>query len=629
MTEAAIQTLYETTAMVPLADLYIHPFNTRTEPPPADIEALAESIADLGLLQNLAGFADHQIRFRPDFAEANPAHVGIVAGGRRLRALLHLAAASRQNLAKTTVPVRITNDQETARLWASAENTARQALHPADEIRAYGRMAAQGADPNRIARAFAVTERHVRQRLKLATLPDPALAALRDGSITLDQAAALTAARQEEALLAELQRVKSSHWTVSASEIRQRLQGNAVRGDDRRVVWLGLETYVNAGGQLLTDLFTDQTRLLDEGLLDQLFEDRLAEAAAEEQRTGGWKWVIPRSQPTSDHDAEWKLERIERVPVDLPDADAAELEELSERAEHNELTDEELARMEELETRAEGDFSEADRATSGRWIFVDHQGRLRMSDPRRKPEDDPNHDVVPEGDDSAAGAAESPALSNSLLTDLKAIRLAGLQLKAGESPELMLDLLAWQLSGELRPYSSVLLISTTPATITPEKPEGTSLPARLTDVNKLDGKAAPDATGFAAFRALGKKHRNEVIARALARLIPTNELAPALAAQLRPALREIWTPTKSGYLTRLPMPALDQIWCELVPDDRSPDHAAFRAMKKADKANLLHQLFEGHDLRETLGLSRDQNARIDAWLPAELHWPAIDAEGEE
>ena len=48
----------ETVAMVPLADLYIHPLNVRSEPPAADIEALAGSIGDIGLLQNLAGYLD-------------------------------------------------------------------------------------------------------------------------------------------------------------------------------------------------------------------------------------------------------------------------------------------------------------------------------------------------------------------------------------------------------------------------------------------------------------------------------------------------------------------------------------------------------------------------------------------
>ena len=61
--------------LVPFADLYVSPLNPRTVFSPEGIEALAENIRQLGLIQNLAGLRD----------EAGK--VGIVAGGRRLRAL--------------------------------------------------------------------------------------------------------------------------------------------------------------------------------------------------------------------------------------------------------------------------------------------------------------------------------------------------------------------------------------------------------------------------------------------------------------------------------------------------------------------------------------------------------------
>lgn len=61
--------------LVPFADLYVSPLNPRTVFSAEGIEALAENIRQLGLIQNLAGLRD----------EAGK--VGIVAGGRRLRAL--------------------------------------------------------------------------------------------------------------------------------------------------------------------------------------------------------------------------------------------------------------------------------------------------------------------------------------------------------------------------------------------------------------------------------------------------------------------------------------------------------------------------------------------------------------
>lgn len=68
-----------TNARFPLAALTLSPMNPRQDVPEKDVVALAESIWAAGLIQTIAGLAD----------DAGGAE--IVAGGRRLRALKHLA----------------------------------------------------------------------------------------------------------------------------------------------------------------------------------------------------------------------------------------------------------------------------------------------------------------------------------------------------------------------------------------------------------------------------------------------------------------------------------------------------------------------------------------------------------
>ena len=602
----------ELTTLVPLADCYIHALNTRTEPPSAEIEALAESIADLGLLQNLAGWID----------PASPADaawkVGIVAGGRRLRALQLLAARAGDDPQAVKVPVKLAGDEATARLWASAENTARQALHPADEVRAYGRMQRAGADPNTIARAFAVSERHVRQRLKLASLPVTVLAALREGQISLDQAAALTAGRSSQAIEAMLENVLTSRWNVSAGEIRRNLQQSSIGTNDRRVKLIGLDAYRAAGGELLEDLFSDSVQLLDEDLLNQLVEARMAEAVeAEKQR--GWKWVEIITDVSERYSVSAGMDEVHRVPVDLPEADAAELEDLEDRAHSEELSEQELDRMNELEARAAGDYPDDAIAESGVWLYLGYQGEIEIFGPyrpRARGEDTP-------ADETAAPQSKAPP--QSLLEDLARIRLAALQHRAAGQTELMLDLLAWQMSGEIAPYYRTLHMAPALINVTPEKADGFDLPDALVDPDH--GREASTAEGFAAFRALGKKHRNELLTRGLARTLDAtvHGLGPHLAASLRPNPREIWSPTAAGYFSRLPVAHLDAIWRELVPADRF-DPADFEKLKKAEKAKALDQLFNSADYREALHLSREQNNRIDAWLPEQLQWPAQEGE---
>ncbi|WP_417627043.1 ParB/RepB/Spo0J family partition protein [Pararhodobacter aggregans] len=599
-----------TTALVPLADCYLHPLNTRSEPPPADIEALASSIEAIGLLQNLNGWFD----------PAQPGKLGIVAGGRRLRAMILLAMREDRSLDETRVPVKVAPDEDTARLWASAENAARAALHPADEVRAYGRMAAKGADPDTIARAFAVSGRHVRQRLKLARLPDEALDALRDGSLSLDQAAALTVAATEDALDAELRRVLTSRWPIAASDIRHQLQRAQVRADDKRVLLIGLDAYRAAGGAVQEDLFTDQVRLLDEALLDRMVSKRLDDAVAF-TLLKGWKWAEVILDSGTRWEAARKMQRIERHSVDLSDADAAELEELHRLGEETELNIDDMVRLNELEERALGDYADDDIATSGVILYLETDGTIASYGAYRRAQDDPTR---AEGDPGAgaSGKVETKALSAGLTEDLHKIRLAALQHRAAAQPELMLDLLGYQASGGFSAWDAPLRITLDRQPITPEKAEGLELPGSLSDPDRTIRGVT--AEGFAAFRALGKKHRNEDMTQGLARtLTPHRELAPFLAAQLKPNPREIWTPTADGYFKRLPVPHLDRLWDELVPADRR-EGMDFQTKKKGEKATILHRLFNEADFREALGLDRATNARLDAWLPEQLQWPAVE-----
>ena len=164
---------------VPLDSLTLSDLNPRKTVSEAHIDTLAASIARFGLIQNLAGLRHADGR------------VEIVAGGCRLRALQQIVAKA-ETPSPATVPVRLTEDPEEAAVWASAENAAREALTPADEIRAFGAMAAKGASVADIALAFAVGEARVYQRLALAALPQPVLDALAAGEITLGAAKAFT-----------------------------------------------------------------------------------------------------------------------------------------------------------------------------------------------------------------------------------------------------------------------------------------------------------------------------------------------------------------------------------------------------------------------------------------------------
>ena len=115
---------------------------------------------------------------------------------------------------------------------------------------------------------------------------------------------------------------------------------------DRRVRFVGLDSYEAAGGFVRRDLFSegeDGAYVADPELLTRLVNDKL-QTLATAATAEGWKWV--NVQPQTDHQALGKFRRIQPTPVPLPKKDAAKLEKLE--AKQNKL-------QEQLETEPESD----------------------------------------------------------------------------------------------------------------------------------------------------------------------------------------------------------------------------------------------------------------------------------
>jgi ParB family chromosome partitioning protein len=323
------------TRAIPLDQLYLHPLNPRQEPPEADIEALAASIKAVGLLQNLSGFADT--------GHTTPEHIGIVAGGRRLRALQLLAARGDW---QGPVPVHITTDADLAGQWAGAENETHIGLTDIDQIAAYHQMRKKGHSTAAIADAFAKPVGYVRQRLALATLPDTALDALRAGKITIEHARALTSARTAEDQDAALQ---SALAGKPEYHIRNMLRRDTVSTRDKRARYIGLQAYHDAGGSSTTDLFAEDVILHDAALLDQLATEKATAETEATRATEGWLWT--EYVPENFWQISEKHRRIHAPCIPLPEGDAERLEQLG-NLDFEEMTDEEQDEFNALEARS-------------------------------------------------------------------------------------------------------------------------------------------------------------------------------------------------------------------------------------------------------------------------------------
>ena len=174
-TDAALQP--DEILLIPLRDLTPSLCNVR-KTGGHSIEDLAASIKAEGLLQNLTVIEQK---------DAKGKHTGkyeVTAGGRRMRALQLL---TKQKVLPATYEVhcRVTT-QERGVSASLAENTLREAMHPADQFEAFRKMIEGGKSIEETAAAFGVTLLSVKQRLKLANVSPRLLDLFREGKLKLE-----------------------------------------------------------------------------------------------------------------------------------------------------------------------------------------------------------------------------------------------------------------------------------------------------------------------------------------------------------------------------------------------------------------------------------------------------------
>jgi ParB family chromosome partitioning protein len=271
---------------LPLDQLMLSGLNVRKTERDAEISALAEDLAARGLKQNLVVIPAH---FSTGDAEADWAgRFEVVAGGRRYQALALLASAERIP-ADHPVPCLI-ETREDARETSLSENLHKVSMNPADEFEAFAAIVDQQEKAGQAhddavaycARRFGATVKHVEGRLRLATLAPEILQALRENTLTLDSAKAYARVADHKLQLKVFKEHAKTPWKKHNPEyIRSDLAGKTCPLDDRRVTYVTLQAYRDAGGRSDVEMFMgaeNGERLLDVPLLDRLVKEK-AEAA--------------------------------------------------------------------------------------------------------------------------------------------------------------------------------------------------------------------------------------------------------------------------------------------------------------------------------------------------------------
>ena len=635
---------------VPLAKLKKSPRNARKVPHgEAAIEALAASIQHKGLIQNLV--------VEPEVKEdGTPTGYYLVTAGEGRRLAMLLRAKRKQ--IKKSEPVRCWLDTANDPAEISLdENVTRTPMHPADQFERFAELSNdKGWGAQEIGARFGVSASVVKQRLRLGAVSPKLLQVYREDGLTLDQlmAFAITEdhARQEQVF-------EGLHHNREPWIIRRDMTAANVPAADRRAVFVGADAYVEAGGAIIRDLFSDDGGgfFEDAGLLDILAAESLREIAGEVQAEG-WKWT----EAHIDYPHAHGMRRFYPQTIALSDEDEARLEALS--TEHDELAEgyssyDEMP--ENVATKLEAVSDEIDAisakryaydanviAHGGAFVLLHHDGTVRIERGFVRLEDealaDPQPEPEAEGDATApeVGENEQPEdgdedvqeveedeepgkpISDSLIRDLSAHRTLALRVALADQPGIALMALTHTLTAQLfYSYAEAGCLEVRP-TVTPlgshaDGIEDTPLAARASEQHEVWAERMPrDVADLWSFIiGLPDEKRTALLAHCAARTANALRLpwdrkprslqtADRLAGALALDVAKDWTPTVDSYLGRVTKAHIVEAVSEGVSDDAARRIAD---MKKSNMAQTAEQLLTG-----------------SGWLPTVLRTPKAEVE---
>lgn len=427
--------------MIPLNQLKRSALNVRKTAATCGIEELAAMIAAQGLLQNLTVI--------PCGAGMKTAYE-VVAGGRRLAALQKLAKA-KSIPATYGVPCLVVPREQGVEL-SLAENSGREAMHPADQFEAFRALIDAGTSIEDVAAHFGVTPLTVQRRLKLANVAPRFIGLYRSGKVDMDTLMALALVEdhaQQETLWDGLK-----DWQRSGHAIRDALMGAKLAHSHRLAKFVGVKAYEKAGGAVERDLFSDtgECYLSDVALVHKLVAEKLAKAA-EGVRAEGCAWVelreemdyserstfgrvVMRTKPATKAQ-QVKIEKLEaelaELEKKLDDADEDTEQALFDRQEQIEETLEEIE-----ESRREADPEQ--QAKAGALVTIDHSGKLEIIRGLLKPADAKafRRSAAASSEPDATPAAGNAGHSDAMLRRLAAHRTRALQIELARRPDVAL-----------------------------------------------------------------------------------------------------------------------------------------------------------------------------------------------
>ena len=603
--------------------------------------------------------------------EDRVARHAVVDGGRRLAALRELVAQGRI-AADAPIPCHIVETDTPDIEVSLAANVVRAAMHPIDQVEAFGRLATEGATVAGIAARFGVPERTVLQRLRLSNVAPVLLQAYRDGEIDMTTLQAFAVTTDRERQIAAWNDVGAGAYRPSAWRVRSLLTEGRVPGNAAVALFVGAEAYEAAGGAVDRDLFCGEHDaglwFHDPHLLRKLALEKLQETV--DELAPEWKWT------DAIVEADWQAlahyGRVYPEPGEPTEEERAEIDRLAIRIDElvdlpeDDLTDETVAEYEAADARhrelhaaaeARASWRAEDRAIAGAIVAIDDRGQVKVVPGLVRPEDipatEPRTDdagVSDTGDDrtAPAPAVQPPAIASrpaapdpfkdagiglALADDLRHIRGAIVQAELAGNFAASFDLATFQIAREVLALGyriDPLSIRVVPTPLRPNSraadtrfpawsPGETTIQTRRTDLATDWLEAKDDAEAFAAFRKLPEKAKRSLfafcVARTLTPRLSLDRSAPpeyeATVARLGIDFAAHVRPTAEGFFSRIPKAKTLEIARNVLGRPWTSGRAG---LKKQQLAREMEAAFAAGDAIPS-DLTAETRAAALAWLP--------------
>ncbi len=569
------------------------------------IEELAASIAAHGLLQNLTVRATDDEKFE------------VVAGGRRLAALKLLAKQKRW-AKDAPIPCHLIDGENLTEI-SLAENALQCPMHPADQFEAFAALKAQDMSVEDIAARFGVSPHTVAQRLKLGAVSPKLMAAYREGELGLEQLSAFAITDDHKLQLRVWNELGGER---SRAAILRALNEDKVSSEDRRALFVGAAAYVEAGGEILRDLFDSEDAgfFTNAELLNRLVTEKLTAQAGEIAKEG-WKWV--EVMPEFDYARTSGMRRVYPEDRPLTEEEEARIEALTER--YNALcdSDEETEGLDETlkaidaeidALRGEERFRPEDIAIAGVFVCLGRNGQPRIERGLIEAEDDPRAGAAgadDEGEDDAVQPLTPKSdMPEKLVAELTAHRTAALANELAQQPGLALVTVTHALAAETffgrscgvsccevsgkRAYLRAF------APGIDESRAITAIEARHAEWQKRMPQNPGELWGFVS--GLSDDERAGLLAHCVSLTLDAVRApkstganaaaADSVAAALGLDMTAYWQPTAASYFGRLAKPAMLKVIREAV----SPEAAqTMEGLKKPDMAARAEKLMAGRN----------------------------------